>query len=170
MATADKLQAILNSKNAIKNAINSKGGNVGDVLSTYAQAILDLQTGGGEQPELYPVQISLKGTVLTINDTTNGNFGDGYIIYGNGQEVDRFVTTENIYSVDLKTVSFPSVSTYSITTIVYDQDNFKNSISSNAVSYVMPGYYLEGTTVHFQVDYTESPNKWYPGGNTATLI
>ena len=50
MATADKLQAILNSKNAIKNAINSKGGNVGDVLSTYVQAILDLQTGGGEQP------------------------------------------------------------------------------------------------------------------------
>lgn len=170
MATADKLQAILNSKNAIKNAINSKGGNVGDVLSTYAQAILNLQTGGGEQPELYPVQISLKGNILTINDTTNGNFGDGYIIYGNGQEVDRFVTTENTYSVDLRNVSFPSVSTYSITTIVYDQDNFKNSISSNAVSYVMPGYYLEGTTVHLQVDYTEVPNKWYPGGNTATLI
>ena len=109
MATADKLQAILNSKNAIKNAINSKGGNVGDVLSTYAQAILDLQTGGGEQPELYPVQLSLKGTVLTINDTTNGNFGDGYIIYANGQEVDRFVTTKNIYSVDLVNISFPSI-------------------------------------------------------------
>ena len=170
MATADKLQAILNSKNAIKNAINSKGGDVGDILSTYAQAILNLQTGGGEQPELYPVQISLQGTVLTIKDTTNGNFGDGYIIYGNGQEVDRFKTTKNIYSVDLKTVSFPSVSTYSITTIVYDQDNFKNSISSNAVSYVMPGYYLEGNTIHFQVDYTESPNKWYLSGNTATLI
>ena len=170
MATADKLQAILNSKNAIKNAINSKGGNVGDVLSTYAQAILNLQTGGGEQPELYPVQISLKGNVLTINDTTNGNFGDGYIIYGNGQEVDRFETTENNYSVDLLNVSFPSVSTYSITTIVYDQNNFKNSISSNAVSYVMPGYYLDGKTAHLQVDYTESPNKWYPVGNTATLI
>ena len=170
MATADKLQAILNSKNAIKNAINSKGGNVGDVLSTYAQAILNLQTGGGEQPELYPVQISLKGTVLTINDTTNDNFGDGYIIYGNGQEVDRFVTTENNYSIDLRTVSFPSISNYSITTIVYDQDNFKNSISSNAVTYIIPGYYLDGNTVHFQVDYTETPNKWYPGGNTATLI
>ena len=170
MATAEKLQAILNSKNAIKNAINSKGGNVGDVLSTYAQAILNLQTGGGEQPELYPVQISLKGTVLTINDTTNGNFGDGYIIYGNGQEVDRFVTTENNYSIDLRTVSFPSISNYSITTIVYDQDNFKNSISSNAVTYIIPGYYLDGNTVHFQVDYTETPNKWYPGGNTATLI
>ena len=170
MATADKLQAILNSKNAIKNAINSKGGNVGDVLSTYAQAILDLQTGGGEQPELYPVQISLQGNILTINDTTNGSFGDGYIIYGNGQEVDRFETTENIYSVDLRNVSFPSVSTYSITATIYDQDNFKNSISSNAVSYVMPGYYLDGMIAHLQVDYIESPNKWYPGGNTATLI
>ena len=170
MATADKLQAILNSKNAIKNAINSKGGNVGDVLSTYAQAILNLQTGGGEQPELYPVQISLNKTILTINDTTNGNFGDGYIIYGNGQEIDRFETTDNTYLLNLEDISFPSISTYSITAIVYDQDNFKNSISSNAVLYIMPGYYEDGTTIHFQVDYTESPNKWYPGGNTATLI
>lgn len=170
MATADKLQAILNSKNAIKNAINTKGGNVGDVLSTYAQAILNLPSGGGEQPELYPVQISLQGTVLTINDTTNGAFGDGYIIYANGQEVDTFETTADTYSIDLRDVSFPTISTYSITTTIYDQDNFKNSISSNAVSYAMPGYYLDGMTVHFQVDYTEVPNKWYPGGNTATLV
>ena len=104
MATADKLQAILNSKNAIKNAINSKGGNVGDVLSTYAQAILDLQTGGGEQPELYPVQISLLGTNLTINDTTNGSFGDGYLLYGNGTQVENFETTENDFTVDLRSV------------------------------------------------------------------
>ena len=168
--SSDKLQAILNSKNAIKNAINSKGGNVGDVLSTYAQAILNLQTGGGEQPELYPVQISLQGTNLTINDTTNGSFGDGYLLYGNGTQVENFETTENEFTVDLRSVSFPAVSTYSLTVTIYDRDNFKNSISSNAVSYVMPGYYLEGTTAHFQVDYTESPNKWYPGGNTATLI
>lgn len=170
MATADKLQAILNSKNAIKNAINSKGGNVGDVLSTYAQAILDLQTGGGEQPELYPVQISLSGTNLTINDTTNGSFGDGYLLYGNGTQIENFETTENDFTVNLIDVSFPSVSTYSLTVVIYDRDNFKNSISSNAVSYVMPGYYLEGMTAHLQVDYTETPNKWYPGGATATLI
>lgn len=169
MATSEKLQSILNSKNAIKNAINTKGGNVGNVLSTYAQAILNLQTGG-EQPELYPVQISLQKTILTINDTTNGAFGDGYIIYANGQEVDTFETTDDIYNIDLRDVSFPNVSTYSITATIYDQDNFKNSISSNAVSYEMPGYYLNGITAHFQVDYTETPNKWYPGANTSTLI
>lgn len=171
MATADKLQAILTAKNNIKSAINSKGGNVGDVLATYADAILNLPSGGGgEQPELYPVQISLAGTTLTIKDTTNGAFGDGYLLYGNGSEVADFETTEDTYSVDLRDVSFPTISIYSLTVTIYDQDNFKNSISSNAVSYVMPGYYIDGMTVHFQVDYEETPNKWYPGGNTATLI
>lgn len=46
--TADKLQAILNSKNDIKAAIEEKGvSDVGDVLSTYADKIRSISTGGG---------------------------------------------------------------------------------------------------------------------------
>lgn len=48
MSTANKLNAIINSKTAIKNAINSKGGNLTDSskLSEYASAIEGLSTGG----------------------------------------------------------------------------------------------------------------------------
>lgn len=45
--TADKLQNILDSKNAIKTAIEDKGvPDVGDVLSEYANKIASIQTGG----------------------------------------------------------------------------------------------------------------------------
>ena len=43
--TAEKLQKVLDSKNAIKTAINNKGGNVGNVMSEYASAIENLSTG-----------------------------------------------------------------------------------------------------------------------------
>ena len=43
--TADKLQRALDNKNAIKTAINNKGGNVGNVMSEYASAIENLSTG-----------------------------------------------------------------------------------------------------------------------------
>ena len=45
--TAEKLQAVLDSKAAIKAAIENKGvENVGDVLSTYADKIASIKTGG----------------------------------------------------------------------------------------------------------------------------
>lgn len=45
--TTDKLQKILDSKNAIKTAIEEKGvTNIGDVLSEYANKIASIQTGG----------------------------------------------------------------------------------------------------------------------------
>ena len=48
MAVSDKLQSILDSKAAIKAAIEAKGvTDVGDVLSTYADKIASIQTGGG---------------------------------------------------------------------------------------------------------------------------
>lgn len=48
MSTANKLNAIINSKTAIKNAINSKGGSLTDSskLSEYATVIERLSTGG----------------------------------------------------------------------------------------------------------------------------
>ena len=46
--TADKLNAVLASKNAIKAAISEKtGGDAGDVMSTYAEQIRNISSGGG---------------------------------------------------------------------------------------------------------------------------
>ena len=48
MAIADKLQSILDSKSAIKAAIEAKGvGNVGDILAEYPDKIASIQSGGG---------------------------------------------------------------------------------------------------------------------------
>ena len=43
--TAEKLQKALDNKNAIKQAIINKGGDVGDNMSEYASAIENIQTG-----------------------------------------------------------------------------------------------------------------------------
>lgn len=48
MAIADKLQSILDSKNAIKASIEAKGvADVGDVLADYPSKIASIQSGGG---------------------------------------------------------------------------------------------------------------------------
>lgn len=48
MSTANKLQAILNSKEAIKNAISAKGVSItdDDTLDNYADKISQITTGG----------------------------------------------------------------------------------------------------------------------------
>jgi len=56
MAIADKLQDILDCKTAIKNAIETKGVTVGSVpLSSYAQKILEIETGGDTYTYTYPL-------------------------------------------------------------------------------------------------------------------
>ena len=47
MSTADKLNKLLETKEAIKQAIIDKGGTVGDVFADYPAAIQNIQGGGG---------------------------------------------------------------------------------------------------------------------------
>ena len=47
MSTADKLSKLLETKEAIKQAIIDKGGAVGDVFAEYPTAIQNIQTGSG---------------------------------------------------------------------------------------------------------------------------
>lgn len=57
--TAQKLQAIANSKAAIKSAIEAKGvSDVGDVLSTYATKIASIPSGGSSGDPRYEVNQS----------------------------------------------------------------------------------------------------------------
>lgn len=46
MSTADKLNKLLETKEAIKQAIIDKGGTVGDVFADYPTAIQNIQGGG----------------------------------------------------------------------------------------------------------------------------
>ena len=56
MAISNKLQDILDCKTAIKNAIETKGVTVGSVpLSSYAEKILEIETGGGGDIYVYPL-------------------------------------------------------------------------------------------------------------------
>ena len=54
MSTADKLNKLLETKEAIKQAIIDKGGTVGDVFADYPAAIQNIQGGGGSGTFVVP--------------------------------------------------------------------------------------------------------------------
>jgi hypothetical protein len=54
MSTADKLNKLLETKEAIKQAIIDKGGTVGDVFADYPTAIQNIQSGGGSGTFVVP--------------------------------------------------------------------------------------------------------------------
>jgi hypothetical protein len=57
MSTADKLNKLLETKEAIKQAIIDKGGTVGDVFAEYPTAIQNIQGGGGSGTFVVPKDI-----------------------------------------------------------------------------------------------------------------
>lgn len=66
MSTADKLNRLKESKAAIKAAIEAKGvADVGDVLSTYADKIASIETGGTDEYALESQML-----ILPVNSTT----------------------------------------------------------------------------------------------------
>ena len=71
MSVADKLQTLQNIKTDIKTSILNKGIDVNDDFTTYANAINNIETGGGETITLTDIEI-----------TTNGQYtspdGEGY--------------------------------------------------------------------------------------------
>lgn len=54
MSTADKLSKLLETKEAIKQAIESKGQTVGDVFADYPAAIQNIEGGGGSGTFVVP--------------------------------------------------------------------------------------------------------------------
>lgn len=57
MSTADKLNKVLETKEAIKQAIIDKGGTVGDVFAEYPTAIQNIQGGGGSGTFVVPADM-----------------------------------------------------------------------------------------------------------------
>lgn len=70
MAIADKLQSILDSKAAIKSAIESKGvSDVGDVLSSYPEKIKEIQAGASDyELESQSLFLKVNTTTVTLKD------------------------------------------------------------------------------------------------------
>ena len=69
MATiAENIQTLRSIKSDIKNAITDKGGNVGNDFKTYAQAITDLPSGGGNEDLINLIERDV--TTLNIPDGT----------------------------------------------------------------------------------------------------
>lgn len=54
MSTVDKLNKVLETKQAIKEAIESKGQTVGDVFADYPAAIQRIEGGGGSGTFVVP--------------------------------------------------------------------------------------------------------------------
>ena len=118
--TAEKLQAIINSKSAIKTAINSKGGSITDStpLDEYATAISNLPSGGTADLDGY-----LQGTITKLVSGATPTVS-AYTCYNNNviEEVEftdlEYISNPNCFynCSNLATLSFPNLDTISSTT------------------------------------------------------
>lgn len=168
------LTDLVNQKNLLVDNLVTMGVSAthDEKLNTLVPKVLEIKVGGSDEaPELYPVIIALDKTNLNIQDTSNGEFGDGYIIYYNGTQLTKFKNSENEINVNLNDYTFPAISDYNISVSVYDDDGFKNSALSNSVLYKMPGYYIvNNTDIVFQVDYEVIPDNWNKNAYAYKLI
>lgn len=64
MSTADKLNKLLETKEAIKQAIIDKGGTVGDVFAEYPTAIQNIQGGGGSSTFVVPKEMRFSNSKI----------------------------------------------------------------------------------------------------------
>lgn len=170
--TAQKLQKVLDSKEAIKQSIINKGVSVGDVMSEYASAIDGIETGitpsgtleiteNGEKdvanyakvnvnvpqnkPTLNTPTISLNDNTLTItNPSSNGSFVESYDVYNNGS----LLTNTTSKTLDLSTLLTES-GTYSIS-VKAKGTNFNDSANSNNVEYIISSGYNVEITILYQ--------------------
>lgn len=171
---AEYLTDLLRQKNKLVDNLNSKGveADYNERLNTLVPKVLEIKGGADNLPELYPVNISLSDvTIITITDTSNGAFGDGYIVYANGVQLTKFKNSENTITINLLDQTFPSVSDYNINVSIYDEDGFRNSAMSNTILYRMPGYYiLNSKEAYLQTDYETSKSIWAYDADIIKLI
>lgn len=170
---AEYLNDLVIQKRKLADNLIAKGvdASYNEKLNTLVPKVLDIKGGADSLPELYPVNIELKDTTLSITDTSNGAFGDGYIVYANGVQLTKFKNSEDTTRIDLLDQTFPSVSDYNINVSIYDEDGFRNSAISNTILYRMPGYYiLNSKEAYLQVDYETSKSTWAYDADMIKLI
>lgn len=138
--TADKLNAVLASKNAIKAAISEKtGGDAGDVMSTYAEQILGISSGGGggivSKPSKDVNFYDYDGTILysytleeakALTDLPAGPQHEGLVFDGWNYTLDEIKAEGEMCDVGAHYVTDDGKTRYYITT---PRDNFDVQLS-----------------------------------------
>lgn len=137
--TADKLNAVLASKNAIKAAISEKtGGDAGDVMSTYAEQILGISSGGGgivSKPSKAVNFYDYDGTILysytldeakALTDLPAGTQHEGLIFDGWNYTLDEIKAEDEMCDVGAHYTTDDGKTRYYITT---PRDNFDIQLS-----------------------------------------
>ena len=123
-----------------------------------------------ERPSMNKPEIKISGEVISITDTLNGSFLGGYKIYSDGKYL---ASVGIVTSVDLGTLSFPSVSTYKIKIRAFS-DYFNDSPDSNEVTFSMKGYDKEdnelGTTAVITSNYRIETNPRKTTADMCTLF
>ena len=109
--TADKLNKVLQTKEAIRTAINNKGGTLTetDKFSDYATAIDNIQSGGGEEKSIYVDFLDGDGTLLkreylneggTATLPDNPNLDSNYLTFSgwSNTELTNITESKTIYA------------------------------------------------------------------------
>ena len=79
MATiAENIQTLRSIKSDIKNAITDKGGSVGNDFKTYAQAITNLPSGGGNEDLVNLIERDITSLTIPEGTTKIGGYAFGY--------------------------------------------------------------------------------------------
>ena len=94
MSIADKLTLLINTKQDIKSAISEKGVEVTGGMTTYADAIRRIETGGGGGDSIY-VPIGLKFGFNSTRDYTLPNFTLPKLILADGYKDGSFMFDGN---------------------------------------------------------------------------
>lgn len=138
--TADKLNAVLASKNAIKAAISEKtGGDAGDVMSTYAEQILGISSGGGggivSKPSKAVNFYDYDGTILysytldeakALTDLPAGPQHEGLVFDGWNYTLDEIKAEDEMCDVGAHYITDDGKTRYYITT---PRDDFEVQLS-----------------------------------------
>ena len=130
MSTADKLNKVLETKQAIKQAIIDKGGTVGDVFAEYPTAIQNIQGGGGSGTFVVPAGIKFAHSTVEefpedwdwseVEKITDGNYLFQYCEKLKEAPSINFVnlnSTSNMYGYT-KISTVPSIDTSKVTQMV----------------------------------------------------
>ena len=131
MATiAENIQTLKSIKSDIKNAITDKGGNVGNDFKTYAQAITNLPSGGGNEDLVNLIERDVTSFTIPDSVTKIGDYTFSYctsltdVTIGNG--VTQIGNYAFYFCISLTDVTIPD----SVTQIGHDTFSNCKSLTS----------------------------------------
>lgn len=121
----------------------------GEYSGEYSKVIVEVS-----RPQMFAPVLSLKGNILLIDDSKNGDFTYAFKLYDNGELKETYDATSTT-TIDLTTLNF-EVGTHTITMIAVGTD-FVDSEISNSVSYekvdLLKGTWVFNDSIYQPDDY-----------------